>query len=137
MNSSYIRENIISSSTQIDIKILTHGFVILNQFVEYTTWFEISHQIDNGFKKEYTLLSIEAIIGKILKSLRIKRGLSQEELAFQSNLDRTYISMLERGIHQPTISTLISLSKPLNIKPSDFMKLIEQELVLDKTEEDT
>ncbi|WP_226603243.1 helix-turn-helix domain-containing protein [Bacillus cereus] len=44
--------------------------------------------------------------------------MSQEELAFNSVLDRTYISLLERGKRKPTISTLFSLASALNIPPS-------------------
>ncbi|MEX2415166.1 MAG: helix-turn-helix transcriptional regulator [Paenibacillaceae bacterium] len=69
----------------------------------------------------------ELSFAKVLKFLRVKNSISQEELAFRSDLDRTYISMLERGIHQPTIATLFALSKALNIKPSDMVKLVEIE----------
>lgn len=70
-------------------------------------------------------MTIELSFAKILKSLRITKNLTQEELAFQSNLDRTYISMLERGIHQPTLTTLFALTKALQIKPSEMIKLVE------------
>ncbi|GMX62805.1 hypothetical protein Elgi_26120 [Paenibacillus elgii] len=72
-------------------------------------------------------MNIEVAFAKVLKSLRLKQKMSQEELAHRSNLDRTYISMLERSIHQPTIATLFALSKPLNIQASDFIKLVELE----------
>ncbi|WP_276358083.1 helix-turn-helix domain-containing protein [Cohnella caldifontis] len=72
-------------------------------------------------------MTIELSFAKILKTLRINNKLSQEELAFRSNLDRTYISMLERGIHQPTISTLFALSKALNIKASVIIQHVELE----------
>jgi transcriptional regulator with XRE-family HTH domain len=62
---------------------------------------------------------------KVLKSLRIKRSFSQEELAFRSNLDRTYISMLERGIHLPTLTSLFALAQALDMKPSDMVRLLE------------
>jgi transcriptional regulator with XRE-family HTH domain len=78
-------------------------------------------------------VNLEAIFGKILKSARIKKNLSQEELAFQSDLDRTYISMLERGIHQPTLETIFKLSSALKISPSSLVKLVESEFnTLDK-----
>ncbi|RYY48706.1 MAG: XRE family transcriptional regulator [Chitinophagaceae bacterium] len=69
---------------------------------------------------------IEILFGEALRDLRTKAGLSQEALAYESDLDRSFISMLERGLKQPTISTLFSLSKPLRVKPSDFIKLIEE-----------
>lgn len=70
-------------------------------------------------------MTVELAFAKILKTLRINNKLSQEELAFRSDLDRTYISMLERSIHQPTISTIFSLSRALNIKASEMIKLVE------------
>ncbi|ALS26952.1 Xre family transcriptional regulator [Paenibacillus sp. 32O-W] len=73
-------------------------------------------------------MAIELSFAKVLKSVRIKRKMSQEELAFRSDLDRTYISMLERGIHQPTIASLFALSKALNMKPSDMIRLVEIEI---------
>jgi transcriptional regulator with XRE-family HTH domain len=76
-------------------------------------------------------LNLEAIFGKVLKSIRIKKKISQEELAFQSDLDRTYISMLERGIHQPTLETIFKLSFALKISPSSLMKLVENEYTND------
>ncbi|WP_223067790.1 helix-turn-helix domain-containing protein [Paenibacillus caui] len=70
----------------------------------------------------------ESVFGKVLKALRIKNDISQEELAFRSNLDRTYISMLERGIHQPSLSSLMSIAQAVNIKASDLVRLYEVEL---------
>lgn len=77
--------------------------------------------------KRSNILSLETTFGKVLKYLRIKKNISQEELAFQSNLDRTYISMLERGTSQPTIGTIFALSKALKIKPSFLVNLVEKE----------
>ncbi|RAU92373.1 helix-turn-helix domain-containing protein [Paenibacillus sp. YN15] len=70
----------------------------------------------------------EEVFGQVLRTLRKKQRLSQESLAFQSNLDRTYISMLERGVHQPTLSSLFSLAGALNMKASDLVRLVENEI---------
>lgn len=70
--------------------------------------------------------SLEQSFGQILKEFRTHSGLSQETLALECDLDRSYISMLERGLKQPTISTLFKLSKPLGIKPSKFILLLEE-----------
>jgi transcriptional regulator with XRE-family HTH domain len=74
-------------------------------------------------------MNLELSFAKVLKSLRIAKKLSQEELAFRSNLDRTYISMLERSVYQPTLSTIFALSKALNTTPSELFKLVENEYV--------
>lgn len=65
--------------------------------------------------------------GIVLRRLREKKGITQEQLAFRCNLHRTYIGLLERGLRQPTISTIFSIGKELKIKPSTIIKLTEQE----------
>ncbi|RJF32057.1 XRE family transcriptional regulator [Pseudoalteromonas gelatinilytica] len=67
--------------------------------------------------------------GIVLRRLREKKGITQEQLAFRCNLHRTYIGLLERGLRQPTISTIFSIGKELKIKPSTIIKLTEQEMV--------
>jgi transcriptional regulator with XRE-family HTH domain len=66
-------------------------------------------------------------VGTVLKRLRNTKGISQEELAYLSNLDRTYISMLERNTKQPTITTIFGLATALEMKPSELVKEIEIE----------
>ncbi|WP_289356252.1 helix-turn-helix transcriptional regulator [Paenibacillus sp. S-12] len=73
-------------------------------------------------------MNTELVFGKVLKAVRAKYDISQEELAFRSNLDRTYISMLERGIHQPSLSSLMSIAQAVNIKASDLVRLYEIEM---------
>lgn len=70
----------------------------------------------------------EEIFGQVLKTIRKKNKMSQEKLAFESNLDRTYISMLERGIHQPTLNSLLALAEALNMKASELVRLVEEEI---------
>lgn len=73
-------------------------------------------------------MSIEVIFGKVLRNIREDRKLSQEQLAHLSELDRTYISLLERGKRRPTINTIFDLCKPLGLKPSEFLEEIEKEI---------
>lgn len=63
--------------------------------------------------------------GKVLRKRRLACGLSQQELAFASDLDRTYISLLERGLRQPSLSTIFALSETVGIKPSKLMEEIQ------------
>jgi transcriptional regulator with XRE-family HTH domain len=69
--------------------------------------------------------SLEAKFGNLLRKLREKQGLTQEELGADANLDRTYISLLERGIRQPTITTLFALAEALKVSPSSIIKELE------------
>ena len=63
--------------------------------------------------------------GAALKRRRLFTEMTQEGLADASNLDRTYISLLERGIRQPSLSTIYSLSTSLNIDPWVLIKDID------------
>jgi len=67
--------------------------------------------------------------GLILKSLRVNAGYTQESLALDCDLDRTFISMLERGIRQPSIMTLFTLATALNVQPSTILLAIEEDLL--------
>jgi transcriptional regulator with XRE-family HTH domain len=76
--------------------------------------------------------TLEVVFGKVLSNLRREAEISQEVLALESDLDRSFISMLERGLRMPTIETLFKISVPLRIKPSDFIQLIENAHEADK-----
>ncbi|OXS68748.1 hypothetical protein B1B04_19600 [Lysinibacillus sp. KCTC 33748] len=68
-------------------------------------------------------MTIDAALKRVRKYLK----LLQEELAHRSSLDRAYISMLERNIKQLTITTIFLLAGASEMKPSEFVKLLEDE----------
>lgn len=53
---------------------------------------------------------------------RRAKGLSQEALSEKADLDRTYLSDIERGVRNPGIKNVILIAKALGITPSDLMK---------------
>ena len=55
-----------------------------------------------------------------LRRLRVARGLSQENLAVDAGIDRSYVSRLERGIENPTIAVLEQLAQALEAGVGDF-----------------
>jgi len=65
------------------------------------------------------------IFGKVLRRLRKSKGVSQETLAFESGLARSYISLLELGQRSPTLDTLFSLCNALGISLIDLATQIE------------
>ena len=71
---------------------------------------------------------IAVAFGQVLREIREKKGLSQEGLALQGDLDRTFVGMIERGVRQPTLQTLFTLSETLNVKPSRLIRLLEERL---------
>ena len=72
--------------------------------------------------------SIEQTFGQVIKALRNERRLSQEKLADTSDLDRSFISHLERGVKQPSLITIFQLAKALKLPVSKIMSLVEEEL---------
>ena len=49
---------------------------------------------------------LAAAFGAVLRDVRKERGLSQEDLGFESGYHRTYVSLLERGLKSPSLQTL-------------------------------
>ncbi len=66
--------------------------------------------------------------GDEVRSRRQKLGLSQETLALECDLHPTYISMLERGIRQPSLDTIFRLADRLSIKPNRLLAAVESRL---------
>lgn len=67
----------------------------------------------------------EVAFGIVLRELRKKRGLSQEALAHEADIERNYISLLELGRFSASLKIIFKLSISLGISVSDFMKLVE------------
>ncbi|WP_082792654.1 helix-turn-helix domain-containing protein [Collimonas pratensis] len=70
--------------------------------------------------------NIAPIFGEILRCHRAEQGISQEELAFRAGIDRTFVSRLERGLKQPTLTTLIGLAGALGFSAADLVRETEE-----------
>jgi len=68
----------------------------------------------------------ERAFGDALRQLRKARKLSQEDLGDASNSDRTFVSMLERGLVSPTLRTMVKLSVALKLAPSELIRQTEK-----------
>jgi transcriptional regulator with XRE-family HTH domain len=64
--------------------------------------------------------------GTVLRNLRTKAGLSQEGLALECGLDRSFISLLERGLRQPTLKTILQLIDTMEVPLTDFAKQLDK-----------
>ena len=71
------------------------------------------------------MAGLRAGFGRAVRAARLERGLSQEDLAAESGLDRTYISGLERGARNPALSTIEKVSRALEVKVSVLMAQAE------------
>ncbi len=70
-------------------------------------------------------MNAEIIFGQVLRKFRTSNKLSQEKLSQECGLDRSYISLLERGLRQPSLKTILLLSKVLNTKASIMVNEVE------------
>ncbi|MDW9957974.1 helix-turn-helix domain-containing protein [Sinorhizobium meliloti] len=62
------------------------------------------------------------LIGWNLRKMRVERGMSQELLALEAAIDRSYVGRIERGEENVTISVLEALSRALNVKVGAFFQ---------------
>lgn len=73
-------------------------------------------------------MDLSKVFGLVLRELRKESGLTQEQLGFEADLRRTFVSSLELGEKQPTLLTIFKLSKALKIAPSQMILLVEERL---------
>jgi len=71
--------------------------------------------------------------GVVLRTLRKQAKLSQEQLALEAEIQRNFVSLMERGVNQPTVRMLFKLSKALGSSPSAMLALVEAKLVENST----
>ena len=67
--------------------------------------------------------------GKVLRELRKEAKLSQEQLSFEAGIERNFVSLIERGINQPSIRVIFKLASALNITASAMIYLVEQRII--------
>lgn len=65
--------------------------------------------------------------GVEVRRLRSERGLSQETLAAMAGLDRTFISMIERGVRRPTLGTAKRVAESLELPLSEIIRMVERQ----------
>ena len=66
-------------------------------------------------------MEIRKKFGKRLRQLREERGWSQEEFADRAGLHRTYVSAVERGVRNPTLSVIERLAKALGVSLAEML----------------
>jgi transcriptional regulator with XRE-family HTH domain len=69
---------------------------------------------------------VSNVFGDVLRRYRVERDISQEELAYLAGVDRTFVSRLERGLRQPTMTTLIGIGLALGVSAADMVRETEQ-----------
>lgn len=72
-------------------------------------------------KRVRKTLRTEEAIGSLLRELRLANNWTQEDLAAACDIDRTYVSLLERYQRDPSLSIVIQLARALNMSPGKFV----------------
>ena len=73
-------------------------------------------------------MEISTAFGKVIRQLRVDAGITQEQLGLEAELRRTFVSVLELGQQNPSITTIFKLSNALNVPASQIIELVESEL---------
>jgi transcriptional regulator with XRE-family HTH domain len=67
-------------------------------------------------------MDIRGIFAENLKGARRAKGWSQEELAHHADIDRTYVSSLERGVYAASIDMIEQLANALDLQPWQMLQ---------------
>lgn len=70
-------------------------------------------------------MDIRRKFGQRVRALRRERGWSQEEFADRAGLHRTYVSAVERGVRNPTLTVIERLAAALNISISELLRELD------------
>ena len=71
-------------------------------------------------------ISEKVAFGTPVRARREALGLSQEKLGFEADLHRTYVSEVERGVRNPTVTSIFKLARALGTKPSSLLRAAEK-----------
>jgi len=61
-----------------------------------------------------------AALGAAVREIREERGLTQQQLADKAKVASTFLSDIERGVRNPSWSTVLAIAKALRVKPSEL-----------------
>jgi DNA-binding XRE family transcriptional regulator len=99
--------------------------------LDYSLWYysvnrsSISLPMQERRGRSAALKTPEDCFGEVLRELRQKKGVTQEDLAFKSGYHSTYISQLERGRKSPSLRAIMSLAGALNTSGSEILTRLE------------
>ena len=68
-------------------------------------------------------MDIKSVVGRNVKRYRELKGISQETLAFDADLHRTYVSDVERGVRNPTVLIVAKLATALGVEPCKLLEM--------------
>ena len=72
------------------------------------------------------IIPVEVAFGRVLRAKRKEGGFSQEALALEAGIDRNFVSLMERGLNQPSLLTVFKLAKALDVEPASLLKEVQR-----------
>ena len=72
-------------------------------------------------------MDLKQMIGARIKEIRIKRGITQDQLSEQMEINPKYLSSIERGKENPTLNTLIKICQSLDVELDQIFRFVEIE----------
>lgn len=70
-------------------------------------------------------MDLKFAFGAAVRQRRLQAGLTQEQLGFEADLRRTYVSIIELGQQQPSLGTVFKLAKALGVSPAQLINDVE------------
>jgi transcriptional regulator with XRE-family HTH domain len=67
-------------------------------------------------------MDLREVFAANLRRLRHERGLSQDDLAYEAEVSRSYLSQLEKGTYYASLKILGKLATVLNVEPAELLK---------------
>lgn len=61
------------------------------------------------------------LVGRNIRRLREERGLTQEQVAFEAQIDLTYLGGIERGRRNPSLLVIVRIAGALSVHPADLL----------------
>jgi DNA-binding XRE family transcriptional regulator len=104
--------------------LLHHIITFLLQFSTYYSAFydRISVTQEQRASEEVVTIQLVVYIGERLKNLRIRRALTQEELAANADIGKNTVNRIERNLAEPHMSTLRKLAQALGVEPYELLE---------------
>lgn len=75
---------------------------------------------------DFCKMKIQEQFGLAIKELRVQKGISQERLALETDIDRTYISDIEKGSRNISLEIIEKLANYFQLPVSELFKIVER-----------
>ena len=71
------------------------------------------------------MMDVKEAFSQVIVEVRKEKGVSQERLALEANIDRSYMSKLENSVYQPSLSKILDLAEVLGIRAGEIVDRVE------------